>query len=230
MRRIGRPHRAALLLAIGAAGGGAAFAVASVPDSSGVIHACYQVTTVQGTTAPATNPGNLRVIDPSAGQSCNTVGVGAPREATLNWNTIGAQGPPGPRGGLTISTPPIRSHAPSIGQVTLGSGRNAVSFDLLELALGATQGSTSGHGAKAGIHDLQITKRMDKASPLLLKALTGGEHFAGGIIVVKSALRYDLTDVIVTSDQVASGGARPTESITLNFTKLTIHTIHTKHK
>ena len=59
--------------------GGAAFA--AIPDSSGVINGCYQK-----------NVGNLRVIDPSAGDSCR------PSEIGISWSQTGPQGPPGPQG------------------------------------------------------------------------------------------------------------------------------------
>ena len=48
---IGRVTKGALLLAVGAAGGGAAIAVAGVPDSTGGVHACYPVTSA-GSTVP----------------------------------------------------------------------------------------------------------------------------------------------------------------------------------
>jgi Collagen triple helix repeat (20 copies) len=59
--------------------GGVAFA--AIPDSSGVINGCYQK-----------NVGNLRVIDPSAGDSCR------PSEIGISWSQTGPQGPQGPPG------------------------------------------------------------------------------------------------------------------------------------
>jgi Collagen triple helix repeat (20 copies). len=56
--------------------------MASIPDSSGVIHACYDV-----------NKGNVRVVESSA--NCKTT------EAAISWNQTGPQGPagsPGPAG------------------------------------------------------------------------------------------------------------------------------------
>src|SRR5439155_15299064 len=64
----------ALLLA-----GGIAYA--TIPDSSGVIHGCYQK-----------NQGTLRVIDTDKAQTC------ASSESPLNWSQTGQQGPPGPTG------------------------------------------------------------------------------------------------------------------------------------
>jgi hypothetical protein len=100
--RIGSPGRAALLVAVGAAGGGAALAVASVPDGNGVVHACVAMTVTTGKTVPVTPPptgGNVRIIDPSATQACTTTpNLGGTVEQTLNWNTAGPQGPQGPPG------------------------------------------------------------------------------------------------------------------------------------
>jgi len=64
---------------VGAVGGGVA--LAAIPDSSGVINGCYQK-----------NVGNLRVIDPSAGDSCR------PSEIAISWSQTGPQGPQGPPG------------------------------------------------------------------------------------------------------------------------------------
>jgi hypothetical protein len=55
-------------------------AYASIPDSAGVIHGCYQK-----------NNGQLRVIDPAV-SSCS------PSETALQWSQIGPQGPAGPQG------------------------------------------------------------------------------------------------------------------------------------
>jgi hypothetical protein len=65
------------LLAIALSG----IAYATIPDSNGVIHGCYQKTT-----------GSLRVIDTDVGQSCT------PSEKTLSWNKEGPPGPSGPPG------------------------------------------------------------------------------------------------------------------------------------
>lgn len=61
--------------------GGAAIALASIPDSHGIIHGCYTVKT-----------GTLRVIDTGKGQKCAT------GQHALNWNQKGPQGPAGPAG------------------------------------------------------------------------------------------------------------------------------------
>jgi hypothetical protein len=55
--------------------GGAAATLASIPDAGGVIHGCYQK-----------NVGNLRVIDPAAGERCR------PPEIAISWSQTGPQG------------------------------------------------------------------------------------------------------------------------------------------
>ena len=66
--------------------GGAAFA--AIPDSNGVINGCYQK-----------NVGNLRVIDPSAGDSCR------PSEVPISWSQTGPAGPQGPKGDTGATGP-----------------------------------------------------------------------------------------------------------------------------
>jgi len=75
-------------LTLGAAAGGIAYA--AIPDTNGVIHACY-----------ATKDGTLRVIDNST-VSCNTS-----KEQELSWNQVGPQGPPGPGATTFDATIPV---------------------------------------------------------------------------------------------------------------------------
>jgi hypothetical protein len=72
-------HKCIIAAAIGAILIGSGIAVASIPDSSGVIHACLK-------------DAKLRVIDSDAGQTC------LPSEQALNWSQAGPQGPAGPQG------------------------------------------------------------------------------------------------------------------------------------
>jgi collagen triple helix repeat protein len=61
--------------------GGAAATIAAIPGPDGVINGCYQK-----------NVGNLRVIDPSSGDSCR------PPEIPISWSQTGPQGPKGDTG------------------------------------------------------------------------------------------------------------------------------------
>jgi len=73
----------AMVLAVGAIGAGmfGAYAVASVPDSSGVIHACYK------TTDPG--QGELFIVDTGSGGACST------DETSLTWSQSTTAGPNG---------------------------------------------------------------------------------------------------------------------------------------
>jgi hypothetical protein len=69
----------------------AGVAEATIPDSGGTVHACYK----------ASN-GDLRLIDPSVGGSCNS------NEKSLSWTQSAPQGPQGDQGpaGVQGSTGP----------------------------------------------------------------------------------------------------------------------------
>jgi hypothetical protein len=102
VQSLSRGSKLLLALMLGAAVFGVVSAVqAAIPDSSGVINGCYQK-----------NVGNLRVIDPSAGDSCR------PPEIPISWSQTGPQGPPGPQGpkgdtGATGATGPAGPAGPT---------------------------------------------------------------------------------------------------------------------
>jgi type VI secretion system Hcp family effector len=275
--RIGRFGRATVLLAVGLAGGATALAVASVPDSSGVVHACYAVTTSGTATVPVPTAGNLRIIDPSAGQVCATtssLGAGPGNERTLDWNTqgpAGQQGPAGPTGpsgtpgtpgqtgpagppttvaaghtltisggqvitvggasGVTIAQPPI-STGGAIGEVFIGTGKSALTFNIVALGLTnpdtSLQSGSGGGAGKVSVHDISITKKVDKASPKLSLYCANGQHFPKVTISLRKAgkvyLRYNLTNVLISSYQSGGhgNGGVPVESLSLSFAKVQI--------
>jgi hypothetical protein len=90
---------------------GATVAVAAIPDANGVIHGCRD-----------TRTGALRVIDSEAGQTCGS------KEAALNWNQTGPQGPAGVSGYEYVSqhfTGPW-SDDPVDGVVTCPAGKRVL--------------------------------------------------------------------------------------------------------
>jgi len=96
---------ATLIAAAAVFAGLGAIAYASIPDAGGVIHGCYK-----------TNKGDLRVIDPSAGGSCQS------SETPLDWSQTGPQGPQGPQGPMGPPGPEGSGHAftaTSAGFVTI---------------------------------------------------------------------------------------------------------------
>lgn len=78
----GRVVASALVCVAAAAVAGIAYA--SIPDSNGLIHGCYNT---------GSNPsGQLRVVDTGKGATCSK------NEQALTWNQTGPQGPQGPQG------------------------------------------------------------------------------------------------------------------------------------
>jgi Type VI secretion system effector, Hcp len=242
-RQVAGWWRAAALLAAGAVGGAAAVAVASVPGSDGVIHACYAITDNQGTTEPVPTIGNIRIIDPSVGQTCSNP-VGAPAsEATLAWNATGPAGTPGTPGAtgqpgtvttVTVgSTPVLLTAAPgkSVGTLTISgtptvrSGAGTTEFQLVGFEFSRPGGAVGTAARKAG--ELTITKHVDKSSPALFKACATGQHFNKVTISLRKAgggktLTYKLSNVVIGSIERTYDGEQPTEVLTLDYTKVEI--------
>jgi len=109
-------------------------------------------------------------------------------------------------------------------------------IELLSFSFGATQPGSAGHGGGAGVakvqvNDLQISKYFDKASPKLFEACATGKHTPKVVITCRKAggsqqeyLTITLSEVIVSSIQDSGSGGEtlPSESVTLNFTKIEI--------
>jgi type VI protein secretion system component Hcp len=223
--QIGRRWRAVLLVLAGALVGGAAFAAADVPDTSGVIHACYQLS--DPNQPPNQTPGNLYIIDPSRGQSCPGPAGSAP---ALDWNFAGPRGSRGPQGppgnAVTLATPPVKRSSGPIGHVDLGTGSHKLSFKIVEVSLGSHGAGGGGGAGKVKFHDITITKKVEPSSPALSLSLSRGEHFKKAVIVCRKAgekpLEYftiTLSDANVSAVQTqpASGDEGPTEQITFVY-------------
>jgi type VI secretion system secreted protein Hcp len=97
----------------------------------------------------------------------------------------------------------------------------------------AYQAGSSGNEAKAGranVHNLNLTKVLDKTSPLLF------DHCVTGDILKEVTLAYDkpvkdaqqdyfqivMTDALITSIQLTGSQENPTESISMAFQKIKI--------
>jgi type VI secretion system secreted protein Hcp len=89
-------------------------------------------------------------------------------------------------------------------------------------------GTGGGGGAgKVSVHDVSITKFLDKSSPALMLHCCSGKHIPSGLITVRKAgdkpleyLKIKLTDILVSSVQHAGHGSDLlTESLSLNFAK-----------
>jgi hypothetical protein len=244
--RIGRTWRAAALLAVGAVGGGAAFAVASVPDGTGTIHACVNAAPGQPG-VPATTGPNLTVIDPAANQHCTTSDPagGPPSQIPLNWNVTGPAGAPGARGpagvagspgtgntySVVLAPPVIPRGGSSFGQVTVNPGPASFSFPLLSGGFVFATGFSIGSGGSSGktqLHDFHIVKPVDKASPTLFAAAVSGKHFSSVKITLRKAGKpfetIKLSDVLISSLQQSLTASSKTavDNLTFSYVKLTV--------
>ena len=93
----------------------------------------------------------------------------------------------------------------------------------------ATGGAGSG---KVNFHDIHITKRTDKTSPVFFKTCCAGAHFQKVTLTMRKAgtqqndfLKYELTTVFVSSMETAGaegGDDSPLEDIGLMFAKFHI--------
>jgi len=108
-------------------------------------------------------------------------------------------------------------------------------IDCMSFSWGQTNAGTAGHGAGAGAgkvlpQDFTFTKKMDKASPLLMIGCATGQHFKSAILTARKAgggqqeyLKITMSDLMVTSYQTggsAEGDPVPIDQISMNFAKL----------
>jgi type VI secretion system secreted protein Hcp len=110
--------------------------------------------------------------------------------------------------------------------------KHAGEIDVLSWSWGISQTGTMGHGGgggagKANFSDLNFMHNVDKASPVLMKACATGEHIKEGTLVSRKAgkgqqeyLIMKLNEVFVTSIQPSGSSEHPTESVSLNFSKI----------
>ena len=256
VQRVRRTRSAGLKFGLPTAavlGAGAAVAIGSIPGGDGTITACY-VTNTDLIQSYSAAPGELRVIDTS--QPATLPGAGGPNaqgaclngEATITWNQRGPQGPQGPQGAIGAKGAP---GSPLIGTTSFGFGHSARTFLKLDgikgestdhkhkgeievesfsLGISGGQGSSGGGGGagKVSFQSFTITKKLDKASPLLFKAAAKGTHFKEATIVFRKAgkgqqefLEYKLDQVLISSLQDGtSPKGSPIEQVTFKFAKI----------
>ena len=89
-------------------------------------------------------------------------------------------------------------------------------------------GTGGGGGAgKVSVHDISVTKYLDKSSASLMLACCNGKHIANGLITVRKAgekpleyLKIKLEDILISGVQHAGHGSDLlTENLSLNFAK-----------
>lgn len=85
---------------------------------------------------------------------------------------------------------------------------------------------------KVNVQDISFTKRIDKSSPQLMLRCAMGQQITSGTLVFTTRapgaaddtyMKYELKDVLISSFQHggrAADGSLPTESVSLNFSKI----------
>jgi len=108
------------------------------------------------------------------------------------------------------------SQAQTVGSATAGAGAGKATLATTAPPRDTSSGMATG---KRQHKPLVIVKEVDKASPLLVQACASGKHFTTAEVDL-GGQRYTLYDVVIAAVQKSSGGDRPSETVTLNFTKI----------
>jgi type VI secretion system secreted protein Hcp len=110
-------------------------------------------------------------------------------------------------------------------------------IDLESWSWGASQSGTShggggGGAGKVSMQDFHFVMKINKASPKLMLACSGGDHIKKATLICRKAgtqqqefLKIDFTDLLVSSYQTGGSGHSdivPTDQISLNFAKIEI--------
>ena len=107
-------------------------------------------------------------------------------------------------------------------------------IEVLSWSWGVSNAGSMAHGGgggegKANFSDLSFMHRIDKASPVLMKACATGVHIKEATITHRKAgkgqqefLIFKMNDVIVTSVQDSDGGDDLMESVSIAFAKIDV--------
>jgi type VI secretion system secreted protein Hcp len=125
--------------------------------------------------------------------------------------------------------PPTPSGQPA-GQLVLdGKTIPILSYSAGVSNSGTIGGAGGGAGAgKASFSSLSLIKNVDASSPDLFTAVATGEHFPEAVFTAQwgtgpssTTMTFELENVLVVSAQQSGGGAAPSESLALDFGKVT---------
>ncbi|MFI5377975.1 MAG: type VI secretion system tube protein Hcp [Tepidisphaerales bacterium] len=120
------------------------------------------------------------------------------------------------------------------GDVTANGHTGEIQLQSFQWGVGRGIGSPTGSSADRessapSVSEIVVTKTTDRATPMLLQAILTGTPEDVKIDFVTSSrgklstyLEYDLSNVLISSYSVSSGGDRPMESLSLNFTKIQV--------
>ena len=143
-----------------------------------------------------------------------------------------------------LLTPPV-SRAALFDAILIIDGINGESTDparrgdlqVLSYSFGATQTGiastpTPTATGRVNVHDIVVTKHVDKTSAKLLEACASGKHFNHAVLTVSRGngkgsveiIKISMEDVIISSYQTGgdSGNSLPTDRLSLNFGKVKV--------
>ncbi|MBX9748980.1 MAG: type VI secretion system tube protein Hcp [Roseococcus sp.] len=119
------------------------------------------------------------------------------------------------------------------GETTQLTHKQWIEVNSFQFGVGRGISSGVGGGSKReasapSVSEIVVTKTFDIASPLLLKEAVGGKAVEAKIEITQTDnsgkhvafQKYILTDTLISGYSVSSGGDRPSESVSLNFTKI----------
>lgn len=111
--------------------------------------------------------------------------------------------------------------------------KGEIHIESFSWGMNQTGAGHSGGGSGAGkvsVHDISVTKFVDKSSPSLMLFCCNGKHIKEGLITVRKAgenpveyMKIKINDILISGVQDAGhGGALVTENVTLNFAKVQV--------
>ena len=110
-------------------------------------------------------------------------------------------------------------------------GKHKDEIDILAFSFGASNAGSMAHGGgggqgKASFNDLQISKRVDKASPKLFELCAAGDHIKKLVLVARKQggeqmeyMKITMSDALISSFQ-QGGSEEVTEQVGFNFSHI----------
>jgi len=127
------------------------------------------------------------------------------------------------------------------GDVTTAGHANWIEVNSFQWGVGRgitspSGGSADREGSTPSVSEIVVTKDTDSASPNLMRAAVGIGPAAEGQTVFfdfcktdaaqpEPYIQIEIDNTLVSGYSMSSGGDRPSESLTLNFTKITFNNI-----
>lgn len=120
------------------------------------------------------------------------------------------------------------------GDTTAKGFEKWIHIESFQFGVGRAIGTAVGkgvvrEGSQPSVSEITVTKLLDTSTPKLIKAATVDRKGVKVKIAFVTSdsdpatyLEYDLTDTLISGYSTSSGGDRPTETLSLNFTEFQI--------